>query len=102
NSEAEVRDTALKQCGAGFPARPVRRTFQSGLGRLESRPNWQTRMSAPRKAACGSLANFGIQTDFKSVRHSTGIGTAPVPHENLISSLIHGILPAETHREVVV
>jgi len=40
---------------------PVRRTFQSGLGQLESRPNWQTRMSAPRKQPAASLANFGIQ-----------------------------------------
>jgi len=39
---------------------PVRRTLQSGLGRLESRPNWQTRMSAPRKQPAASLANFGI------------------------------------------
>jgi len=45
---------------------PVRRTFQSGLGRLESRPNWQTRMPAPRKQPAASLANFGIQVKSRS------------------------------------
>jgi hypothetical protein len=43
---------------------PVRRTFQSGLGRLESRPNWQTRMSAPGKQPAASVANFGIQDKY--------------------------------------
>jgi len=49
----------------------VRQAFQPAaspaLGRLESRPDWQTRMFAPRRQLAVPSANFRIQDYFFEV-----------------------------------
>ena len=47
NSEVEDLRFRANPCGAGFPACRFAALSSPALGRLESRPNWQTRMSAP-------------------------------------------------------
>jgi hypothetical protein len=80
NPEVEVWDTHQIMWGR-LSSLPVRRTFQSGLGRLESRPNWQTRMSAPRQQFSGiggQHRNSGYQRDFKpqaGARNGYGCGS---------------------------
>jgi hypothetical protein len=60
NSEVEDPRIRTHQCGAGFPPCRFAGLSSPASGRLESRPNWQTRMSAPRKQLCLALASFGI------------------------------------------
>ena len=73
NSKIEGLRFLAQQCGAG-----VRACWFAGLsspasGRLESRPNWQTRMSAPRKHPCRFGGQLGIQ-DYR-IDLSTGSST---------------------------
>jgi len=48
NSEVEDLRFRAQQCGAGFPACRFAGLSSPASGRLESRSNWQTKMSAPR------------------------------------------------------
>ena len=62
NLNFEVEDLRFipEQCGAGFPACRFAGLSSPASGRLKSRPNWQTRMSARRTHPCrvaGRLPN---------------------------------------------
>jgi hypothetical protein len=61
NFEAENGRYGRKQRGAGFPACRFAGLSSPALERLESRSNWQTRMSAQRQKPCHLYTNFGIE-----------------------------------------
>jgi len=62
NSEVEYLGFAAKARWGRLPASRFAGLSSPASGRLESRPNWQTRMSAPRKEPrriAGELRNSG-------------------------------------------